>query len=272
VTNFKLQYPLLLAPIEPTDSEMMADEKMRIVATFVDIYIARRAIAGKSLTSGTLLGSMFGLMRDLRVNSEISALSDFLRSRLADQPEQLDEATFDGFRRHQLNQKFVFIFLARLSWRVERESATPTTLSRYLARKKGNRYDIEHVWPETLDAYVERYPNRFRTREDAEQFRERVGGLVLLPEKVNRSLQAKPFSEKRDQYLADNLLAGSLHQAAYVNNPGFTRWIAEADLPFESYDDFTAEAIDERQRLYLRLAQLVWSPDQLTPSPEALAS
>jgi hypothetical protein len=70
---------------------------------------------------------------------------------------------------------------------------------------------------------------------------------VLLPEKVYRSLQAKPYAQKRDKYLADNLLAGSLHPATYGNNPGFTNWSAREGLPFKAYDDFTVEAIEERR-------------------------
>ena len=86
---------------------------------------------------------------------------------------------------------------------------------------------------------------------------------VLLPEKVNRSLQAKPYAQKRDKYLADNLLAGSLHPATYGNNPAFTNWSAREGLPFKAYDDFTVEAIEERQDLYWRLSQLVWSPERI---------
>jgi hypothetical protein len=86
---------------------------------------------------------------------------------------------------------------------------------------------------------------------------------VLLPEKVYRSLQAKPYAQKRDKYLADNLLAGSLHPATYGNNPGFTNWSAREGLPFKAYDDFTVEAIEERQDLYWRLSQLVWSPERI---------
>jgi Protein of unknown function (DUF1524) len=177
--------------------------------------------------------------------------------------EQFDDAAFAEFRRHQQNQRFVFNLLARMTYFVERAAAKPTSFEKYLDRSAKNRYDVEHIWPDTLDFYVEQYPDRFKTREQAQLFRDRLGGLVLLPEKVNRSLQAKPFIEKRNNYLADNLLAGSLHPAAYVNNPGFTSWFAGAGLDFVPCDDFSPAALEARQALYMDLCRLIWSPDRL---------
>lgn len=261
--NFTLQYPLLLAPVLATDSEVVADEKMRLVATYIDIYIARRVVNYRSLSYSTIVYTMFGLMRELRAQETVEALRSFLLARLDEMNEQLSESAFMQFRRHQQNQGFVFNLLARLSYFTERESSTPTSFDKFLDRSPKNRYDVEHVWPATLDDYVAKYPERFKTREQAAEFRDRIGNLVLLPEKVNRSLQALPYEQKRDKYLADNLLAGSLHPAAYKNNPGFTRWIGETALPFQSSEVFTADTIDERQGLYWRLAQLVWSPARI---------
>ena len=58
-------------------------------------------------------------------------------------------------------------------------------------------------------------------------------------------------------------LPGSLHPAVYSNNPGFTNWASREGLPFKAYDDFTAATIEERQDLYWRLSQLVWSPERI---------
>jgi hypothetical protein len=261
--NFTLQYPVLLAPVLPSDTEDIADEKMRLVASYLDIYIARRIVNYRSLGYSAIVYTIFNLMKDLRGCETINDLESFLRTRLVEMPEQLDEDSFKQFRRHQQNQSFVFILLARLSYFVERASATPTSFVKFLDRSPSNRYDIEHVWPAQLDQYVNDYPERFATREQAAEFRDRLGGLVLLPEKVNRSLQARPYAQKRDKYLADNLLAGSLHPAAYGNNPGFTTWAAREGLPFKPYEDFTADTIEERQHLYWRLSQLVWSPERI---------
>jgi Protein of unknown function DUF262/Protein of unknown function (DUF1524) len=264
--NFTLQYPLLMAPITPEDTTETANEKMRLVGNYLDIYVARRIVNYKSLGYSSIVYTMFQFMREIREREDVSRLSDFLRTRLEELPEQFDDGSFGQFGRHQQNQRFVFHLLARMTYFVERMSAKPTSFQKYLDRSASGRYDIEHVWPGTLDDYVESYPDRFKTREQADQFRNRLGGLVLLPEKVNRSLQAKAFPDKQNKYLEDNLLAGSLHPGAYTNNPGFTNWIAEAGLPFTAYDEFTAEAIENRQALYAQLCRLVWSPDRLLPS------
>lgn len=260
--NFTLQYPLLLAPVAVDDSTAQAEEKMALVADFLDIYIARRIVNYRSLGYSAIVYTMFNLMKELR-DRDVHGLRSHLLTRLEEMPEQLNEESFTGFRRHQQNQGFVFNMLARLTYFVERRSAKPTSFEKYLDRSPNNRYDVEHVWPDTLDVYVDRYPNRFKTREQAVEFRDRLGGLVLLPEKVNRSLQAKPYLKKRDKYLEDNLLAGSLHPAAYSHNPGFTNWIGERHLPFQPVADFDPAALEARQRLYLQLAQMVWDPDRL---------
>jgi uncharacterized protein with ParB-like and HNH nuclease domain len=261
--NFTLQYPLLLAPVEADDRADVANRKMRMVATFLDIYIARRVINNRTLTYSATVYTMFGLMKGLRATTGLADLRQYLEARLDAMEEQFDDAAFAEFRRHQQNQRFVFNLLARMTYFVERAAAKPTSFEKYLDRSAKNRYDVEHIWPDTLDAYVERYPDRFKTREQAQHFRDRLGGLVLLPEKVNRSLQAKPFIEKRDSYLADNLLAGSLHPAAYGNNPGFTSWFAAAGLDFVPSEDFTPEALEARQLLYMGLCRLIWSRDRL---------
>jgi hypothetical protein len=86
---------------------------------------------------------------------------------------------------------------------------------------------------------------------------------VLLPEKVNRSLQAKPDAQKRDKHLADNLLAGSLHPATHGTTPVSRTGRRAKVCRSRRNDDFTAEAIEERQDLYWRLSQLVWSPERI---------
>ena len=264
LNNFTLQYPMLLAPIERGDPEELAAEKMRVVATFLDIYIARRIVNYRSLGYSAIVYTMFQWIKELRRQHDLDQLRVFLRERLDAMPEQFEWQSFKDFRRHQQNQSFVFNLLARLTYFVERRSAKPTSFGKYLDRSPANRYDVEHVWSSTsLDNLVERHPELFKTREQAAFYRERVGGLVLLPEKVNRSLQNKPYHAKRDRYFEDNLLAGSLHPNAYLDNPGFARFRDDGGLPFTSYEDFTAEALEDRQKLYMELCRRVWDPARL---------
>jgi hypothetical protein len=59
------------------------------------------------------------------------------------------------------------------------------------------------------------------------------GGLVLLPKKINASLNDKAYSDKLEHYQSENLLARSLHPMCYVHNPGFLKLKVETGLLFK---------------------------------------
>ena len=52
-------------------------------------------------------------------------------------------------------------------------------------------------------------------------WRNHVASLLLLPADVNRSLQAKPFDQKRVHYAKQNFYAASLDASAYQHQPQF---------------------------------------------------
>lgn len=61
-----------------------------------------------------------------------------------------------------------------------------------------------------------------------------------------------------------NLLAQSLHENAYSHDLGFKHLIEHTGLPFEPHAMFMAADIEERQTLYRKLAELIWSPQTRT--------
>lgn len=50
-SNFTLQYPALLAPLSRSDGEADIQRKLRIVATYIDILVARRVWNWKTSTA-----------------------------------------------------------------------------------------------------------------------------------------------------------------------------------------------------------------------------
>ena len=101
------------------------------------------------------------------------------------------------------------------------------------------------------------HPSEFR------EYRNRVGGLLLLPKSFNASYGDLSYVEKREHYLGQNLLARSLHEQAYDHNPGFLRFKAESGLPFHAHAEFKKADLDMRQALYQQLAEQIWSPERL---------
>ena len=118
---------------------------------------------------------------------------------------------------------------------------------------------MEHIWAN----HPERHADEFSHPADFAEYRNRIGGLLLLPKPFNASYGDLPYAKKRGHYLKQNLLAQSLHEDAYDRDPGFVRFAQKSGLPFRSHTSFRKEDLDVRQDLYRRLAELVWSPDRL---------
>ena len=133
--------------------------------------------------------------------------------------------------------------------------------SRYVeyVDKEDIPYEVEHIWAN----HPERHEDEFPNEADFEVYRNRIGGLILLPKSVNASSGDDPYAKKLGVYSGQNLLAKSLHEQAYKNNPGFQRFIERSGLPFRSHFEFKKADLDARQKLYQLLAEQIWNPERL---------
>src|SRR5437588_8145698 len=84
--NFTLQYPLLLAPLCSEDDLETVDRKMRLVAGYLDIFIARRVVNFRTLNYSSIVYTMFNLMKDIR-DLDLLALAATLEKKVAELPE-----------------------------------------------------------------------------------------------------------------------------------------------------------------------------------------
>jgi hypothetical protein len=253
--NFTLQYPLLLAPLKVDDDEATALRKLRVVAAWLDILINRRIWNWRAIDYSTMQYAMFLAMRDIRAKSapELAAL---LRERL-----DADSETFAGndrFRLHGMNGRQIHRLLARMTDYLETRSGMASRYAEYVQRgKKG--YEIEHIWAD----HPERHTDEFAHPSEFAEYRNRIGGLLLLPKSFNASYGDLPYEQKRGHYLGQNLLARSLHEQSYDHNPGFRHLIEESGLPFRAHGVFKKSDLDMRQDLYRQLAERIWSPERL---------
>ena len=78
--------------------------------------------------------------------------------------------------------------------------------------------------PDGRWCHPERHRDEFAHPADFAEYRNRIGGLLLLPKSFNASYGDKPYAEKREHYFGQNLLAQSLHETAYEHNPGFRKF------------------------------------------------
>ncbi len=254
--GFTLQYPLLLAPLNREDSEEEINRKIRIVATYLDILLTRRLWNWRSISYSTLQYAMFKDMLALRGRSAL-VIAKLLTEKLVEEKE--DFVNNEDFAMHGQNRVHIHRILARITDYVEQTSGNESKYDNFMRRSGGNRYEVEHIWAN----HPEWHRDEFGHSSDFLDYRNRIGGLLLLPKKANTSLGDLPYEKKLEHYLKYNLLAQSLHPVCYDRNPGFLRFISETELPFKPHATFKKADLDERQNLYLKLADLVWSPDRL---------
>jgi len=254
--GFTQQFQVLLAPLLLTDDEASVKAKLKLTADYLDCWLNRRLWNFKSIDYSTLQYATFLLTKELR-NLSLDALRDKLITRLnSDQTElPLDDQPY----LNNWNAKSLHRQLARFTHWLEEQSGQPGRYLEYIVRSGKNAYEIEHLWAN----HFERHADEFAHAQEFSTHRNKVGGLVLLPKKINASLNDKAYSDKLEHYQSENLLARSLHPMCYVHNPGFLKLKDETGLPFNAFTEFKKVNFDERFSLYKGIAELLWSADRL---------
>ncbi len=261
--NFTLQYPVLLAPLVRTDSEEESLCKLRIVASFLDILIARRIWNWKSTNYSTMQYNMFQLVILKIRGKSATELARILTERL-----EAEDETFtsnERFSLHGQNRPQIHLLLARIIGFMETNSGRQSHYAEYIQRRDKNGYEVEHIWADK----PERHRDEFGHPTDFSEYRNRIGGLLLLPKSFNASYGDMPYGKKYEHYYGQNLLARSLHEKAYEHDPGFLRFIDRTGLPFQPHPEFKKAALDARQDLYRKLAEQIWKPENLRREVDA---
>jgi len=254
--GFSLQYMLLLAPLRPDDSVDVVQLKLRLVARFVDILLVRRVWNFRSIVYSNMQYATFVYMRDIR-GLEPQELAAKLKKLLNNQEERIADA--ERFYLNMWSRKPIHRILARITDYIEQQSGMPSRYMEYVSEAGKNRYEVEHIWANKPDRHKDEFPHP----SDFEDYRNRVGGLLLLPKSFNDSYGSLPYEEKLPHYYAQNLLARSLYPQCYEHNPGFLQFIERSGLPFRPYDQFEKADLDERGALYRKIAERIWDPDEL---------
>lgn len=264
--DFTWQATVLLAPLTMEDDDETIRRKLAATATYLDIWLMRRTVNYVRVGYSAVNYAMFLLARDIR-RLPLNDLIDTLRARL-DQDEadvSLDGSPSRGrngvkdLNLNQFSTRYIYHLLARITAYVEMESGKPDLFDKYVDRKSKNSLDIEHIWANDYSQHKSECPST----EDFNEWRDNVGGLLLLPADVNRSYQDKPYSKKAPHYAKQNLWAASLTASAYEHQPQFNSFVSRTGLPFRPYEQFTKAEQSERRKLTLELAKRVWSPDRL---------
>lgn len=264
--DFTWQSTVLLAPLCVEDDARTVRCKLAATATYLDIWLMRRAANYIRVGYSSVGYAMWVLCRDIR-DKALPDLVDTLRAKL-DQDEK--DVSFEGSasrgRRgiadlglNQFSKRYIYHLLARLTAYTEVGAGQPDIFDRYVDRKVANPLDIEHIWADNYERYADECPSR----QDFDEWRNHVAGLLLLPADVNRSYQDKPFEQKSPHYARQNFYAASLTEAAYHHQPQFASFVTQTGLPFRPYAKFHKGEQEERRELVLALTKRIWDPERL---------
>ncbi len=271
--NFTLQRTVLLAPLrkEELNDKPTVLRKLRIVSSYLDILIARRIWNYQSTAYSTMQYTMFSLIQEIRRES-IEGLKEILFGRLKDMEKTEDsedpydsEKPYDSlktFGLHSRNTPRVRYLLARMTDYIETSSDPnrPSHFHEYIT------HEVEHIWADKYKDHGHEDSNGFENIHEFRDYRNRIGGLLLLPGPKNRRYGELPYAKKREYYIKENLLAQSLHERAYQRDPFVEfndKFKRNTGLEFQPLTEFKKEDLDERQALYRELCKQIWNPEKL---------
>lgn len=268
--DFTWQSTVLLAPLVETDDDETVRRKLAVAATYLDIWVMRRVANYIRVGYSSVSYAMWLLCRDIR-RKPLPDLVTILSQKLAD-----DDVTFagsaakgrkgvDGLALNQFSRRYIYHLLARLTATTEAGSGRTDSFDKLVNRDVKNPFDIEHIWADDYEGVK----TLFATEQEFQEWRNHVASLLLLPADVNRSLQDKPFDQKRIHYAKQNFYAASLDESAYQHQPQFQQFASKHQLPFNHFKKFTKAEQLERRKLVAALVELVWSPSRLSEAANA---
>ncbi|MEO8148554.1 MAG: DUF262 domain-containing protein [Bacteroidia bacterium] len=254
--NFTLQNQLILAAIDPGETKVDTDKKIKLVSCFLDLYFTRRIFNYKTVDYSSIVYNVFILSKKIR-RKPLPELLEVLKQEISGMEFQLE--TIDDFRLTGWTIRYMLHILARLTDYVETQSGMASNFNNYINREIKNPYDIEHI----ICDHHEQFINEYSERETFDKHRNKFGGLLILPMDKNRSLNDLGYDKKLPKYFGENLLAKSLSEDCYKNNPQFLKFAELQNLNFKPYVIFDKKALLERQELYEELAKKIWGVDVL---------
>ena len=179
---------LYLASLVPGEDDAAVLRKVRTVAAFIEVVVARLSWKGWIYN----YSSMYDVMQRMVLKIRGKAIDEIVGIFESAEGEWWFE---DGFKEPSSerggwsgNRRRTHRLLARMTEYVEVQSGGPSRYEKLVQTGAGG-YDVEHIWANHWERHSDEYPQK----TDFEHDRNRIGGLVLLPRSVNQSLRDKTF-------------------------------------------------------------------------------
>lgn len=257
--KYSFQAMVLLASARVADNTTEWQKKIGLVAKFIDLILTSRTIEGKENNYDNLKEISFSLAKNIR-DKDYTTLLAYVR---AEWPKYSTALTnLPSLKYAKSDRSDILYLLARIAGHLEDSFALTNRVGfmTYWQRDRGMKtFDIEHLFKEPFDATALPTSHGFTDAKDYAESRNLFGALILLPRSRNRSLQDKAYRDKIQAYATENVLAQTLCDAFYQNNPNVATYVAaNPKIYLAAIADFAKTDIARRGSAYLEVAQLIW--------------
>lgn len=249
-----LEFPLMLAPITTSDDDITIRKKLNLTARFLETFCVYKAVNYRTLSQSSIRYTIYSLVKKVR-DKNPNELAQIYKKEI--KALDVNLSGIKDFGMHQQNKWFVKFLLARITSFLEDGSGVPSSFGQYMSDEIKKPFQVEHIWEDKYD----RFKSEFEQRDEFNDYRNNIGGLLLLPKGTNQSFSDEPFVKKLPHYLKQNLLAQSLHEDTYKRNPNYLKFIKESGLPLKPYSQFKKSDLEERTKLYQKICEQIYSLD-----------
>ena len=193
------------------------------------------------ISQSSMEASIYTLCKKIR-DLKISDLEKILDSEPIELPKLETSPTLN-----QQNKPKIKVILSLITEIVSKNSGN----SDYMLNKPD--IEVEHIWSD----HYENHLDEFNDKTEFNSYRNNIGDLLVLPKSFNASYGDSPYEVKVKQYFEQNILAQSLNENKYKNNPLFIKFYKNNSLNFKPYKTFNKQSISERAELYKSI--LLWN-------------
>lgn len=242
--NFTLQPALILSAIKYQDTDEIVNNKIKVISKYITKVLTWRVWNHWMISQSSLETPVYSLCKQIR-DLDIDALKEVLYNDPIELPQLNNSPTLN-----QQNKAKLKVLLALLTEIVAKNSMAPD----YMLNMSD--IEVEHIWSNHYEQHTDEFDDQYAFA----LMRNNIGDLLVLPKSFNSSYNDAPYSKKVEQYFEQNILAQTLNNKKYKNNPDFQRFMEKSKLPFKHYEEFKKVAIGERAELYKKI--LMWNWDK----------
>ena len=246
--GFTLQPALILASIAYNDSDEVVEEKLQVVSKYITKVLTWRVWNHWMISQSAMEAPIYDLCKKIRGKS-LEEVKELIASNplSANIPDLTGSPTLN-----QQNKRRLKVMLALITEIVARESKAPS----YILNK--DDIEVEHIWADHFNQHMD----ECASEDEFDNYRNNIGDLLVLPKSFNASYGDAPYVIKVEQYFSQNILAQTLNEKKYVNNPDFVRFMNSSGLNFKAYTEFKKNSIAERAELYKAILLWNWNEER----------